>query len=101
MAGTLVLDVNETLLDLRALDEHFERIFGDARVRKQWFGLVLRNALSLTITGLYQDFLAVGGASLQMVADQHGVLLTAAAPAAVATPTPRLPPPTDVRTHGK
>jgi len=36
---------------------------------------VLRNALSLTITGGYQDFVAVGAASLRMVADQHGVSL--------------------------
>lgn len=73
MASVLVFDVNETLLDLRALDPHFERIFGDSSIRKQWFGLVLRNALSLTITGAYQDFVAVGAASLLMVAEQHQV----------------------------
>lgn len=73
MASVLVFDVNETLLDLRALDQHFERIFGDSSIRKQWFGLVLRNAFSLTITGAYQDFVAVGAASLVMVAEQHQV----------------------------
>ncbi len=73
MASVLVFDVNETLLDLRALDPHFERIFGDSSIRKQWFGLVLRNAFSLTITGAYQDFVAVGAASLVMVAEQHQV----------------------------
>ena len=73
MHGVLVFDVNETLLDLRVLDSVFERIFGDADVRKQWFGLVLRNAMTLTITGDYSDFVTVGAASLQMVADQHGI----------------------------
>ena len=29
----LLFDVNETLLELAALDPHFERVFGDARVR--------------------------------------------------------------------
>ena len=76
MNRTLVFDVNETLLDLRALDDHFERMFGDPAVRKQWFGLVLRNAMTLTITGDYFDFVTVGGASLQMLGDQHAVTLT-------------------------
>lgn len=72
----LVFDVNETLLDLGALDRHFGRIFGDPAARHQWFGLVLRNALSLTIIGEYEDFVAVGAASLRMVAEQRGVPLT-------------------------
>ena len=75
MARVLLFDVNETLLDLRVLDPIFERTFGDASVRRQWFGLVLRNAMALTITGDYEDFLTVGAASLQMVARQHGVAL--------------------------
>ena len=33
MSRICVFDVNETLLDLRALDPHFERTFGDASVR--------------------------------------------------------------------
>lgn len=33
MARVLVFDVNETLLDLKALDSHFEHIFGDGTVR--------------------------------------------------------------------
>ena len=75
VARVLLFDVNETLLDLRVLDPVFERAFGDASVRRQWFGLVLRNAMALTITGDYQDFVAVGDASLDMVAQQHGVAL--------------------------
>jgi 2-haloacid dehalogenase len=73
MSKVLVFDVNETLLDLSVLDPHFDRIFGDSLVRSEWFGLVLRNAMTLTITGDYTDFVTVGGASLQMVADVHGV----------------------------
>lgn len=75
MARTLVFDVNETLLDLKALDGQFERIFGDSSVRAQWFALVLRNAMTLTITGGYRDFTEVGQASLQMIAGQRGVAL--------------------------
>jgi 2-haloacid dehalogenase len=77
MARVLLFDVNETLLDLQVLDAVFERAFGDRSVRRQWFGLVLRNAMAVTITGDYVDFLAVGAASLEMVARQHGVVLDA------------------------
>lgn len=44
MNTTVIFDVNETLLDLRALDPHFERFFGDVSVRKVWFGRVLQIA---------------------------------------------------------
>lgn len=76
MNRVIVFDVNETLLDLRSLDQHFERIFGDASIRRQWFGLVLRNAMALTIAGDYKDFVEVGGASLDMVAAVHGIEVT-------------------------
>jgi hypothetical protein len=32
-----VFDVNETLLDLRAMDEDFAKVFGDIRSRQEWF----------------------------------------------------------------
>ena len=41
----IVFDVNETLLDLRALKPQFERVFGDGDVLYQWFGQVLQSAL--------------------------------------------------------
>ncbi len=94
--AVLVFDVNETLLDLRALDPHFERIFGDAKARVDWFGLVLRNAMALTIIGDYEDFVAVGRASLQMVADQRGVELSSDDPAAIGETMASLPPHPDV-----
>ena len=34
----IVFDVNETLLDLRALRPQFERVFGDGDVLYRWFG---------------------------------------------------------------
>ena len=76
MARICVFDVNETLLDLGALDPHFERIFGDAGVRRAWFGQVLQSALVATVTDAYSDFGKIGGAALEMTAERHGVSLS-------------------------
>jgi len=99
MTRTIVFDVNETLLDLRALDDHFTRIFGDASVRGQWFGLVLRNAMTLTITGDYHDFVAVAGASLQMVAAARDIALADHDLDTIGATMSSLPPHDDVLTN--
>ena len=36
--SVLVFDVNETLLDIEALNPLFERVIGDRRVLREWFG---------------------------------------------------------------
>ncbi len=76
MARVCVFDVNETLLDLGALDPHFERAFGDAGVRRAWFSQLLQSAFLATITGAYSDFGTIGGAALEMVAERQGVELS-------------------------
>jgi 2-haloacid dehalogenase len=76
MKKLIVFDVNETLLDLKALDPHFERVFNNASVRASWFATVLRNSLVSTVTGLYDDFGVIAGASLDMTAQQAGVVLS-------------------------
>ena len=76
MARVCLFDVNETLLDLGALDPHFEQAFGDAGVRRLWFSQVLQSALVATVTGVYSDFGSVGAAALGMVAERQGVQLS-------------------------
>jgi 2-haloacid dehalogenase len=75
MPRVIVFDVNETLLDLKALDAHFERTFGAAGVRKDWFKEVLQSALLTTILDAYSDFGAVGAAALEMMAAVHDARL--------------------------
>ena len=70
-----VFDVNETLLDLSALDDGFERLFGDRAVRALWFQQMLQSALVTTVTGRYLPFGTVGAAALRMVAERRGVSL--------------------------
>ena len=76
MARVCAFDVNETLLDLGALDPQFERIFGDASARQTWFGQFLTSWLTATVTGVYQEFGTIGGTALEMVAERQGVDLS-------------------------
>jgi 2-haloacid dehalogenase len=76
MARVCVFDVNETLLDLGALDPQFERIFGDASARQTWFGQFLTSWLTATVTGVYEEFGTIGGTALEMIAERQGVNLS-------------------------
>jgi len=91
MRRVQVFDVNETLLDLAAMDPHFERIFGDAGVRVTWFNQMISSALVATVTGAYRQFGAHAMAALEMTADQAGVTLGEGDRQAVAAQLRRLP----------
>jgi 2-haloacid dehalogenase len=54
-----VFDVNETLLDLAALDD----VFDSPEARQEWFGLVIHTALTVTASGGYRDFAQIAGAA--------------------------------------
>ena len=73
MPRVVAFDVNETLLDLGALDPLFERAFGDAAVRVQWFQQMLQLAFVGGLTGHYADFSAAQRAALEMLGRRHGV----------------------------
>src|SRR6266487_4845157 len=92
MRRICVFDVNETLLDLRALDAQFVRVFGDADVRQAWFTQMLHNAFVATITGPYRDFGQLGAAALEMVAARRGVTITHEEKHAILGEMRRLPP---------
>lgn len=76
MARVCVFDVNETLLDLGALDPQFERVFGDASARQAWFGQFLTSWLTAMVTGVYREFGTIGGTALEMLAARQGVKLS-------------------------
>ncbi|MCG8347838.1 MAG: haloacid dehalogenase type II [Chloroflexales bacterium] len=76
MARVCVFDVNETLIDLSALDPHFESIFGAAAARRAWFAQALQSAMAATLSGFYADFGIIARAALQMVAARQNLALT-------------------------
>ena len=73
MKRVCVFDVNETLLDLAALDPLFERVFGDASVRRLWFNQMLQSAFVATMTDAYTTFGETAGAALRMTEERQGV----------------------------
>lgn len=92
MPRLIVFDVNETLLDLAALDPLFERAFGEAGVRHAWFAEMLRSAFVATITNVYTDFGTLGQAALEVTAKQHDVTLSDDDRAAILGGMQTLPP---------
>jgi 2-haloacid dehalogenase len=69
----LLFDVNETLLDMAALDPVFADAFGDAGVRPVWFGQMLQLALTATVIGEYRAFGGHAMAALAMTGERLGV----------------------------
>ncbi len=97
MPQILVFDVNETLLDLAALDSQFESNFGTAAVRKEWFGQVLQLAFITTITGAYSDFGTIGNAALLVVEEKHERCLSDQQRTRILETMRKLPAHTDVK----
>src|SRR5215212_6710794 len=91
MRPVQVFDVNETLLDLAAMDPHFQRMFGDAGVRVTWFNQMISSALVATVTGAYHPFGDHALAALVMTAEQAGVELADDDKEAVAAQLRQLP----------
>src|SRR5262245_62302107 len=76
--SVLVFDVNETLIDIEALSPLFERVFGDGRVLREWFGQLVLYSMTTTLSGLYEDFFSLGRGVFEMVGAVDGVAIEAA-----------------------
>jgi len=72
---TIVLDVNETLLDMSALDPLFADAFGDKGVRRVWFAQSIQTAMAMTLYGNYAPFGEIARAALEITARKRGVRL--------------------------
>jgi len=67
-----VFDVNETLIDLSALDDFFADLTGDPGARREWFDMLIHNALAITATGGYRPFGEIAAACLPPIAATYG-----------------------------
>lgn len=75
MASVILFDVNETLLDIGALDSFFQRLFHSDKMRSRWFKELESLWLVTIATRQYKDFSRLAEAALQMTADKEGVEL--------------------------
>lgn len=88
----LAFDVNETLLDLKALYGPFTTVFGDASLRPVWFQTMLQLSFVGGLTSQYVDFTQAQTAALQMLAQRAGKTLAPADYDAIVGGMRRLPP---------
>src|SRR5215213_429844 len=75
MNRAVIFDVNETMLDLGALDLLFVRWFGGPIARKEWFAQTLHFAMTLAATREFRSFGDVGAAALAEIAHRRGISL--------------------------
>ena len=68
-----VFDVNETLLDIEFLAPLFQRLFGDRRVLREWFGQLILYSETTTLSGPYMTFFTLGQGVLKMLGSIHNV----------------------------
>ena len=73
MPRVIVFDLIGTLLDLQTMDAHFERFFGDAAVRKEWFAQTLQLAMASVLTNAYEDFGVQADTGLEITARRYKV----------------------------
>lgn len=96
MSRVIVFDVIETMLDTSALEPHFERVFGEARVLREWFSRLLLYSEVATIAGPYFDFTTLAGAALEMTAESRRVALSSSDKDMILKAMLSLPPHADV-----
>lgn len=96
MDEILVFDVNETLLDVRALAPAFVDAFGDAEMLGPWFAQMLRNSLVATVTEHYAPFHHQGTDALVTTARRNGQVISWDDAAAIVGEMRNLPPHSDV-----
>ncbi|HAC69806.1 MAG TPA: haloacid dehalogenase type II [Pseudomonas sp.] len=97
MTITCLFDINETVLDLSALDGLFSELFGDPHSRELWFAQTLQNAMTAELCGRHAPFEVQGQAALDMVGERLGRSLTASDKQRVAAALKALPAHPDVR----
>jgi 2-haloacid dehalogenase len=73
MPRVIVFDLMGTLLDFQALDPYFERFFGEASVRKEWFVQTLQLAMAALLTNAYEDFRVQADTALEITARHYKV----------------------------
>jgi 2-haloacid dehalogenase len=92
----IAFDLNGTLLDMGALDLHFQRIFAASGFREKWFEQLQNLWMTTIACGTFEPFEKLAKASLRMLAAKESVELASADETAVLKQMTNLPPYADV-----
>jgi 2-haloacid dehalogenase len=92
----LIFDVNETLLDLSAMEPSFVEIFGSAEPVGEWFARLLHGSLVANHTNSYRSFGLIATEALKTLAARKGIEISLNGAAEVVANLRRLPPHPDV-----
>jgi 2-haloacid dehalogenase len=71
----IVFDLMGTLLDPQNLDPLFERFFGEAAIRKEWFVQTTQLAMAATLANAYEDYGVQADTGLEITARHYKVSL--------------------------
>lgn len=93
----MLFDVNETLLDLRPLEESIDSVLLEEGAAKGWFTTMLQYSLAMTVSDQYASLPDIGAATLRMLARNREVLLSEEDAKKALQPMLSLPPHPDVK----
>ena len=74
--GTILFDINETILNLTSLRPKFKTAFGDEGVTATWFSMLLHTSTVCVLTDVKTDFATLAGTMLDTIAARLGVVLS-------------------------
>ncbi|WP_246164465.1 haloacid dehalogenase type II [Xanthovirga aplysinae] len=94
----LFFDVNETLLDLTFMKNSIGKALGGRNdLLPLWFTTMLQYSLVATVGNHYEDFGAIGVATLRMTAENNGINLSEEEAKKAVAPVQSLPPHPEVK----
>jgi len=71
--GVVVFDLMGTLIDLSALDPHFEEVGGTSETRDAWYERLLDTSKALTLAGDFEPFQDLALSTLRATLASHGL----------------------------
>ena len=92
----LIFDVNETLLDTKAVTTAINKEIGNDEAADKWFQSLLHYSLVETVTGDFADFSKIADACLEMTANNYGKDLSPKTRETILSEFKKLSPHTDV-----
>ncbi|MBE7219587.1 MAG: hypothetical protein INR64_14035, partial [Caulobacteraceae bacterium] len=95
--AVLAFDVNETVLDIMALEPLFLALFGRREAMREWYAQLILHSQAMTLAGAYAPLPALAAGVLRMMGTIYSIDIGDAAVADLAAAIKTLPAHADVR----